>query len=251
MSPFAVPIEIYHAGLIFLRIGAMVMLMPALGDQAVPPMARLAFALLLSLCLGPIAAPYLPPIPASLGAMVGQVFKELFVGVMIGLLLQILTMALAVCGETVAIQTTLAFAQTANPSEAQPGSSLSSFLSVMAIALIFATDLDHMFLAAMARSYALFQPAKVLPLMDAAALAVRTFGQAFALGLQLSAPVVVFSVVFNVAVGLVGRMMPQFQVFFVATPLHVLFGLSVFALSLGAIGLVWLDRYQAFLQQFS
>ena len=86
--------------------------------------------------------------------------------------------------------------------------------------------------------------------MDAAALAVRTFGQAFALGLQLSAPVVVFSVVFNVAIGLVGRMMPQFQVFFVATPLHVLFGLSVFALSLGAIGLVWLDRYQAFLRYF-
>lgn len=251
MSPFAVPVEIYHAGLIFMRIGAMVMLMPALGDQAVPPMARLAFALLLSMCLGPVAAPYLPPLPDTLGAMVGQVFKELFVGVMIGLLLQILTMALAVCGETVAIQTTLAFAQTANPSEAQPGSSLSSFLSVMAIALIFATDLDHMFLAAMARSYALFQPAKVLPLMDMAALAVRTFGQAFALGLQLAAPVVVFSVVFNVAVGLVGRMMPQFQVFFVATPLHVLFGLSVFALSLGAIGLVWLDRYQAFLQQFS
>lgn len=251
MSPFAVPVEIYHAGLIFMRVGAMVMLMPALGDQAVPPMARLAFALLLALCLGPIAAPYLPPIPVTLGELVGQGFKELFIGVMIGLLLQILTLALAVCGETVAIQTTLAFAQTANPSEAQPGSSISSFLSVMAIALIFATNLDHMFLAAMARSYALFQPAKALPLMDAAALAVRTFGQAFALGLQLAAPVVVFSVVFNVAIGLVGRMMPQFQVFFVATPLHVLFGLSVFALSLGAIGLVWLDRYQVFLQYFS
>ena len=251
MSPFAVPVEIYHTGLIFMRVGAMVMLMPALGDQSVPPMARLAFALLTAMCLGPIAAPYLPPLPESLGAMAGQVFKELFVGVMIGLLLQILTMALAVCGETVAIQTTLAFSQTANPNEAQPGSSLASFLSVMAMALIFATNLDHMFLAAMARSYALFQPAKDLPLMDAAALAVRTFSQAFALGLQLSAPVVVFSVVFNVAVGLVGRMMPQFQVFFVATPLHVLFGLSVFTLTLGAIGLVWLDRYQAFLQQFS
>lgn len=251
MSPFAAPAEIYHCGLIFMRIGMMVMLMPAIGDQAVPAMARLAFALLLSLCLGPIAAPYLPALPSTLGAMAGQVIKELLVGAMIGLLLQILLLALAVCGETVAIQTTLAFSQTANPSEAQPGSSLTSFLSVMAMALIFATDLDHMFLAAMARSYTLFQPARDLPLMDAATLAVRTFGQAFALGLQLAAPVVVFSVVFNVAIGLVGRMMPQFQVFFVATPLHVLFGLSVFVLSLGAIGLVWLDRYQSFLRLFT
>ena len=248
MSPFAIPVEIYHSGLIFMRIGAMVMLMPAIGDQAVPMMARLAFALLLSMCLGPIAAPYLPALPDSLSAMVGQGVKELIVGLMIGLLMQMMMMALAVCGETVAIQTTLAFSQTANPSEAQPGSSVTSFLSVMGVALIFATNLDHLFIGAMARSYALFQPAKALPLMDAVSLAIRTFGQAFALGLQLAAPVVVFSVVFNVAIGLVGRMMPQFQVFFVATPLHVLFGLSVFALSVGAIGLVWIDRYQSFLQ---
>lgn len=251
MSPFAVPAEIYHSGLIFMRIGAMVMLIPGFGDRAVPVMARLSFALLLSLCLGPIAAPYLPALPDTLGALAGQAIKELIIGVMIGLLLQMMTMALAVCGETVAIQSTLAFAQTANPNEAQPGSTLTSFLSVTAMALIFATNLDHMFLAAMARSYALFQPTKAVPLMDAAALAVRTFGQAFALGLQLAAPVVVFSVVFNVAIGMVGRMMPQFQVFFVATPLHVLFGLSVFALSLGAIGLVWIDHYQSFLRLFT
>ena len=251
MSPFAIPAEIYHSGLIFMRIGAMVMLLPAIGEQTVPPMVRMAFALLLSLCLGAIAGPTLPPLPATLGVMGGQVIKELLIGVMLGLLLQIMTLALAVAGETVAIQTTLAFAQTTNPTEAMPSSSVASFLSVMAMALIFAFNLDHMFIGAMARSYTLFAPTKDLPVMDAAALAVRTFGQAFALGLQLAAPVVVFSVVFNVAIGLVGRMMPQFQVFFVATPLHVLFGLSVFALSLGAIGLVWVDRYRSFLQMFS
>ena len=60
------------------------------------------------------------------------------------------------------------------------------------------------------------------------------------LGLQLAAPVVVFSLVFNIAAGLVGRVMPQFQVFFVVTPLIVLLGLSIFALSLGVIGMVWL-----------
>ena len=129
--------------------------------------------------------------------------------------------------------------------------SVSSFLSVLAMAMIFVTGIDHLFLSAMARSYVLFQPAKAVPMMDMAALAVKTFGETFSLGVQLAAPVVVFSVVFNVAIGLVGRMMPQFQVFFVATPLHVLFGLSVFALSLGGISLVWLDRYQSFLRQLS
>ena len=86
---------------------------------------------------------------------------------------------------------------------------------------------------------------------DAGQLAVQTVGRSFALGLQLSAPVVVFSLVFNIATGLVGRVMPQFQIFFVATPLMVLLGLSIFALSLGVIGMVWVDRYRELLAVFT
>ena len=85
---------------------------------------------------------------------------------------------------------------------------------------------------------------------DAGQLAVQTVAKSFGLGLQLAAPVIVFSLVFNIATGLVGRVMPQFQVFFVATPLMVLFGLSIFALSLGVIGMVWVDRYHDLLRVF-
>ena len=76
-------------------------------------------------------------------------------------------------------------------------------------------------------------------------------GRSFGLGLQLAAPVVVFSLIFNIATGLVGRVMPQFQVFFVATPLMLLMSLSVFALSLGVIGMVWVDRYRDLLGSFA
>jgi flagellar biosynthetic protein FliR len=228
-----------------------VMLLPGIGDAVVPPRIRLGLALMLSMCLIPIAGPTLPGLPDGLGAMGGQVLKELLIGLMIGGLLRVLLMSLDVAGEIISIQTTLAFSQTANPSEAQPGASIASFLGVMGLALIFATNLDHLFIAAMARSYSLFPPVKPVLLMDAATLAVQTFGKAFALGIQLAAPVIVFSVVFNVATGLIGRLMPQFQVFFVAAPLSVLLGMSVFALSLGMIALVWLQYYQVFMQTFS
>ena len=62
---------------------------------------------------------------------------------------------------------------------------------------------------------------------------------------------IVFSLVFNIATGLIGRLIPQFQIFFAAAPLTVLLGLSVLMLSIGLIGMVWLQRYQAFLTQFS
>ena len=62
---------------------------------------------------------------------------------------------------------------------------------------------------------------------DGTAEAIRIAeAPSFALGVQLAAPVIVFALVFNIATGLVGRVMPQFQVFFVASPLSVLLGLS-------------------------
>jgi flagellar biosynthetic protein FliR len=251
MSPFGLPIEIYHAALIFLRVGALVMLLPGISDAAVPTQVRLGFALILSLVLSAVAGPYLPPMPQTVGEMGGQVFKELFIGLGLGALLNMMMSALAVAGEVMSIQTTLAFSQTANPNEAQPGASVASFLSVTAIALLFATNLDHLFIGAIARSYQLFPPVKPPQINDAALAAVRAMSDSFALGLQLAAPVVVFSIVFNVAAGLIGRLLPQFQVFFAVAPLTILFGLSILALSLGMIGMVWLQRYQAYLGQFS
>ena len=122
---------------------------------------------------------------------------------------------------------------------------------MLGLLLIMTTDLHHMFIAAIARSFTLFPFAKALPVQDSAALALQTMSGSFALGIQLAAPVIVFSLVFNLATGLIGRVMPAFQIFFVASPLSVLLGLSIFALSLGGIGMVWADHYRDLLANFS
>jgi flagellar biosynthetic protein FliR len=71
------------------------------------------------------------------------------------------------------------------------------------------------------------------------------------MGIQLSAPVLVLALVFNVALGLAARIMPQFQVFFVASPLMVLLSLAILSLSLGMIGMVWVNGYGGLLKSFS
>jgi flagellar biosynthetic protein FliR len=251
MQPYATAPQLWAAGLVFLRAGAIIMLIPGIGETYVPARIRLSAALLTALCLGPIAAPGLPPMPTAVDAMAGYVIKELLIGLMIGGLMRLFLNALGVAGELVSLQTTLSFAQTTNPTEAQPGTTLSTFLTLLGLTMIFDTGLHHLFLGAIARSYTLFPPAKPVPLNDAALLAVQTVAKTFSLGFQLAAPVVAFSLVFNIATGFVGRMMPQFQIFFVATPLSLLFGLSIFALSLGSIGLVWLQDYEQFLHIFT
>jgi flagellar biosynthetic protein FliR len=104
----------------------------------------------------------------------------------------------------------------------------------------------------MVNSYDLFPLGKAgIPVIDAGTLAVQTVAGSFALGIQLSAPVIVFSLIFNLAAGLVGRIMPQFQIYFVTSPLAVIFGLSIFALSLGLVGMVWVSRYRELISVFA
>jgi flagellar biosynthetic protein FliR len=167
-----------------------------------------------------------------------------------GTILRLFMSSLAMAGEIISIQTTLAFAQTSNPTQAQPSASVSTFLTLTGLTLIFVTNLHHSFLLAMAKSYTLFSPLKALPMQDMTTLAIKTVSESIKLGVQLSAPIIVFSLVLNIATGLVGRILPQFQIFFVATPLSVLFGLSLLALSMSMIGLVWIQHYESFLHVF-
>ena len=244
MEDYATAQEVYVGVMIFARLGAIMMLLPGFGEQSVPPRVRLSMAVPMALMMFPLVSPMLPAMPQTVSGLFGGLIREVLIGLMIGGVLRMFFSSLAVAGEIVSLQTTLSFSQTASPMEAQPSTSLSTFLTVMGITLIFATNLHHMFITAIFGSYDLFAPGKNLPLADAGTLAIQTVGKSFALGLQLAAPVVVFAIVFNIATGLVGRLMPQFQIFFVASPLSVIFGLSIFALSLGLLAIVWIGQYR-------
>ncbi|PZU54003.1 MAG: flagellar biosynthetic protein FliR [Brevundimonas sp.] len=250
MEPWATADQVWAGGLIFARTASILMLIPGVGEAYVPPRIRLSLALVLTLALWPVVAGTLPAVPSTVGGMAGWVIREAVVGLMIGLLLRMFMAALSTAGEIVSLQTTLSFAQTANPLQAQPGTTIAAFLTLLGVTLLFATNTHHLFIAGIVGSYQLMAPAKPLMLNDFAAVAVRTMGEAFLLGVQLSAPVLVFALIFNLASGLVARVMPQFQIFFAAAPLSVILGLSVFALSLGVLGTVFIDRYRRLAEYF-
>jgi flagellar biosynthetic protein FliR len=250
LERYATAQQVFVAGLVFARIAAMIMTMPGLGDQPAPARFRLGFALLMALVVAPVVAPSLPATPPTLGQATGDVIREVLIGLAIGAILRTFLAALATAGEIISISTTLSFAQTANPTMAVQGSSLMSFLTLLGVVLIMTTDLHHLFIGALVRSYTLFPYGRPPAVGDMTQLDIRAVSTAFSIGVQLAAPLLVFSLVFNLATGLIGRAMPQFQIFFAATPLQVLLGLSLFALSLGTIGVFWVDRYRGLLGAF-
>lgn len=241
---------VFTAMLIFVRVGSVAILIPGLGDQAVPPRMRLSFAFVFTLMLVPVVQSQMPALPPKLGAMAGLIIHEAVVGLMLGMLMRTFLGALAIAGEVVSLQTTLSFAQTANPAQAQPSTSIGTFLAMLGLVLIYATNLHHLFIAGMRDSYWVFPPMRPVMVGDATQLMIRTVGDTFMLAIQMTTPILVFGLIINVAAGFIGRIMPAFPIFFAVTPVSVLLGLAIFALSLGGTGLVFLQHYEEFLRLF-
>tara|TARA_R110002124_G_scaffold63350_49_gene173691 strand:- start:2480 stop:3247 length:768 start_codon:yes stop_codon:yes gene_type:complete len=219
--------------LMFTRIGAILMLMPALGENMIPVRMRLSFALAFTLVVYPLLAARMPAMPDDVMAIVGLIFHELAIGIMLGAIARITVMATQVAGAIIAFQAGLSSAMAADPTQTGvQGAVFGSFLSFLGMVLIFATDLHHMALAATYDSYIVFPLDAPLMFDDAAQLALRTVAGAFSVGIQMSAPFIVFGLVFNLGAGILARLMPAMQVYFVLMPANIMVGLMLFGLLL-------------------
>lgn len=244
-------VEIWAAALAFARVGAMVMLLPGFGEPAIPARIRLGFALMLAIAIAPILSARMPDPPTSAWGMALMVGAEVLIGVMLGGAARLLVSALATAGQAIALELGLGFAQTADPTMTQSGQLMAVFLGMMGIALIFATGLHHMFLLGVAGSYDVIAPGATPPVGDAAQLALDATATSFRVGFQIAMPIIAAGLIFRLGLGVLSRLIPQIQVFFVALPLQVMGGFVVLALGLSTGMLVWLDslsRYATWLR---
>ena len=237
--------------LVFARIGTMVMLLPGLGELSVPVRVRLVIALLLTAMLLPIHREAYQLDLRAAGPVVGTLFQELLVGAVLGLTARVTISALQVAGSVIAQQLGLGFVTAVDPTQGQQGVIVGNFLSVLGITLIFVTDLHHLVIAALNDSYRLFRPGEVPLLGDIAALLTQTVAGAFRVGVQLSAPFLVFGLLFNLGLGVLSRLMPQMQVFFVGLPLSILLGFVNLLLVVGAMMGTFLGHVEGVLHQLA
>lgn len=239
-------VELWPALLVFARVGAMAMLLPGLGEPAIPARLRLTFALLLAGMLAPGLADRAPLAAETALGMAGQITTEVIIGVLLGGAARILVSSLATAGEAVAIEIGLSFAQVADPTMTGSGQIMAVFLGLMGLTLMFVTGLHHMFIAGVAGSYEVIALGAPAPVGDAAQLALEATARAFMVGFQIAAPLIVAGLLFRLGLGVLSRLIPQVQAFFVLLPLQVLGGFAVFALGLSAGMLVWLDSLETY-----
>jgi flagellar biosynthesis protein FliR len=237
--------------LMFARIGTMVMLMPGLGELMLPVRMRLTIALVLTAVLFPLHRAAFTLDLKSFEPVMMMLGQELLIGAVLGLSARLTISALQVAGSVIAQQLGLGFVTTIDPTMGQQGVILGNFLTILGITLIFATDMHHLVIAALHHSYALFHPGEVPLVGDVAALVTRTTAAAFRVGIQLAGPFLVFGLLFNVALGILSRLMPQMQVYFIGIPLSILAGLLALLLVIGAMMGTFLGYLESVLRELA
>jgi flagellar biosynthetic protein FliR len=237
--------------LAFARVGSMVMLLPGFGETNIPVRAKLSIALLLTLIILPLHRSAYNVDMTSLTPLMVLVVHEIVIGIVLGATARVTLSALSVAGSLIAQQLGLGFVTTVDPTQGQQGALIGNFLTMLGLTLLFATDMHHLVIAALADSYRVFGPGELLPSGDVAALATKAFSAAFRIGVQLSAPFIVFGLVFNVGLGLLARMMPQMQVYFVGVPLSIMGGFLILAVVIATMMGTFLDYFAGVLRQLT
>jgi flagellar biosynthesis protein FliR len=236
--------------LVFARVGTMVMLLPGLGERFVLTRAKVAIAVFLSLLMMPVARP-LMQVPADPAGLMTLLIAEILIGAIIGLSARIVMASLQTAGVIVANQIGLGFATAVDPAMGQQNPSIGNFLTILGVTLVMVMDLHHLAIEAIHGSYAMLPPGGYPTVGDASALGLKAVGKSFAIAVQISAPFIVFGLLFNLGLGILARLMPQFQVFFLGAPASILIGMAILAAIVSVMMTVFLGELGDFLKQLS
>ncbi|MCF4098801.1 flagellar biosynthetic protein FliR [Maritalea mediterranea] len=233
--------------LIFARLGTLIMLMPGFSSSRLSVRMRLALALTFTFIMYPLISQTYPQGNLAFYPVIALLASELAVGFVLGGTARLLTSAAQVAGSTIAFQTGLSFAQTSDPTQGGlQGAIFGNFIAVLGVTLIFSMDLHHLVLAGIYHSYEIFTPGAPIMLEDAGTMALEVISSSFVVGVQMAAPFIVFGLVFYFGLGLLARLMPQLQVFFIAMPANIALGLLLFALLLSVMMALYVGHLEAF-----
>lgn len=231
--------------LIFARMGSALMLMPAFSAAMVPVEARLLFALAVSFVLMPMLAHQLPSLPGTVSGMFLLLAGEVVVGSFFGLITRVLVSALQTAGTVIAFVSSLASSLTQDPVVEQQSATIAGFLGNLGVLLLISTDMHHLMLKAAIDSYGIFEPGVAPMWGDFGLVMARRVAEAFTLGVQISAPLIITGFAYYLGLGLLGRLMPNLPIFFVGVPLQLIIQVAVLIIVLSGMMLVFLNHFES------
>ena len=232
------------AFLAFCRIGACFLVMPGLSSVRVPMQIRLFVALAatggLLVLLWDQIYPYVDRRP---GVLVPRIVSELLIGVLIGLLARLYILALQFIGAAIAMLVGYGGMSGPGIEDGEPQAALGAIISFSALLLLFIFDFHHEIIRALVASYQI-APLDVLFNPQSALIDVTdTLSESFLVVLRLGSPFVAYSLLVNLTIGFVNKLVPQIPVYFISLPFVIAAGLIIFYFAIGTMLSLFADGF--------
>ncbi len=220
------------------------MLFPGIGEYYVSGRMRLLFAMSFALLMAPVLQEKIPPLPHSIAELSILLISEIFVGFFFGILTRILLSVTHITGMIIAAQSALSAATLFDANQGAQGAIVGNFFSALVIVLIFASNMHHVFIGAIFDSYNIFTPGDFLSddseilkgpkntIGDMAYALIHVFNESFNLSFKLSSPFIVVGLVMFLAGGILSRLMPSMQIFFIITPAQMLLSFFIIMITI-------------------
>ena len=214
----------FNAIIIFTRLAAMLMILPGIGDSHVQRRTRMLLALSTSILLANNISIIIPTEPIS---QVMILFFEIMTGFLMGLLCRIIFSSLQLAGQIFAMQSSLSAANIFDRDFSEQESIFGSFLYLLAITLFFSMELDHQLIRYFIDSYNILNFNNVNVSNDIVNIIILFISKSFVWGIKFAAPIIILSMILNMGAGILSKLMPSIQVFFILTPMQMLMSFFV------------------------
>jgi flagellar biosynthetic protein FliR len=216
--------------MVFLRVSAMLAVFPVFSAPNFPVQLRLALGAVLAFLISTTLPA--PMLAQDLLGLTGQMAMEICIGLLLGFASRMIFFALEFAGALVSVEIGLSMPASINPMSETSMAAPSAMLYYLAVMLWLCLDLHHWMLAGLQRTYFFLPVGGAHVTQELLTDIVSRTARIFAVALQLSAPLMAVSFIISLVFSLLGRAVPQMNVFGESVAVRPLVGLSVFGLTL-------------------
>ncbi len=242
-------VEMLCFALVLIRVIAFIVSWPVFSVYSVPNSAKILFSLVLSFLIFPLVSRSGLSAAEVSSNIIYLVAKEAFAGLILGFTTRMYFFCVSIGGNMIATSMGLASAQMFNPSLNMHSTTVEEFYMVLGTLLFLSLNGHHVFLTGLVHSFT------AIPL-SLHGLEVRVFAEwgkvvqdVMVSGIKIAAPVMMAIFFVNVAMGILGRTVPQINVFVTSLPVNIMIALGVMILMIPILLIEMDSMMQAMAEQ--
>ncbi|AZL15299.1 flagellar biosynthetic protein FliR [Rickettsiales endosymbiont of Stachyamoeba lipophora] len=231
------------------RVLPIILMLPSIGESFVTGRVRICVSILISFILFPLLQAELIK-NNNIILLATFITNEVIVGLMIGLSIKIIFSAINTAGHIISQQSGLSAAQMFDPAQAMQSTLEANFLYMVTLITILTSNTHHVFITGIFESYKVYPFLEPVNFENFSQIISGLVSKVFNIALKIASPYFVIILLIMAMSGIMNKVMPTVQVFFIMLPVQLLVSFTILFISVSGVVLWYIGEIKELLKQF-